>query len=81
MTQGYTAEVTVEDGETVVLAADSRNKSYRTHYSPFNRYSFSWLDRVLKFLWLDRLLGLNIDSVKKIRTKSFILVTAHLLPH
>jgi hypothetical protein len=32
--KGYTAEVWLNDGETVVLSADSRKKTYRTHYSP-----------------------------------------------
>ena len=32
--KGYTAEVWLNDGETVVLSSDSRKKTYRTHYSP-----------------------------------------------
>ncbi len=78
--KGYTAEVTLKDGETVVLSAHSRNKAFRTQYSPLSRYSSGWLDRVLRFLWLDKLFGANVDSVKHVKKKSFVFLTAHVLP-
>jgi hypothetical protein len=80
--KGYSAEVWLNDGETVVLSAHSRNKTYRTHYSPeyLRSFFFGWLGRLLRYFYLDRLFGLHIDTVKRVKTKNFILVTAHILP-
>lgn len=80
--KGFTAEVWLGDGETVVLSADSRKKTYRTHYSPeyLRSFFFGWLGRLLRYLYLDRLFGLHIDTVKTVRTKNYVFVSAHLLP-
>ncbi|KAL0482644.1 hypothetical protein AKO1_014335 [Acrasis kona] len=80
--KGYSAEVWLNDGETIVLSAHSRDKTYRTHYSPefLRSFFFGWLGRLLRYFYLDRLFGLHIDTVKRVRTKNFILVTAHILP-
>lgn len=80
--KGYSAEVWLNDGETVVLSAHSRNKTFRTHYSPeyLRSFFFGWLGRLLRYFYLDRLFGLHIDTIKRVKTKNFILVTAHILP-
>lgn len=79
--QGFSAEITLRDGETVMLSSDSRTKSYRTHYSPEYRSSFfySWLGKLMRLLWLDRLFGLHIDTVKHVKTRSYVFVTARIL--
>ncbi len=79
--KGYSAEVWLNDGETVVLSGHSRKKTYRTHYSPeyLRSFFFGWIGRLLRYLYLDRLFGLHIDTVKNVTTKNFIFVTAHLL--
>jgi hypothetical protein len=79
--KGYTAEVWMNDGETIVLSAHTRKKTYRTHYSPeyMRSFFFGWIGRLLRWLYLDRLFGLHIDTVKTVITKNFIFVTAHAL--
>lgn len=80
--KGFTAEVWLNDGETVVLQGDSRKKTYRSHYSPelFRSFFFGWLGRLLRYFYLDRLFGLHIDTIKTVKTKNYIFVTAHVLP-
>ena len=79
--KGYSAEVWLNDGETVVLSAHSRKKTYRTHYSPeyLRSFFFGWIGRLLRYFYLDRLFGLHIDTVKTVILKNFIFVTAHIL--
>ncbi|EFC43610.1 predicted protein [Naegleria gruberi] len=79
--KGYTAEVWLNDGETVVLSGDSRKKTYRTHYSPeyLRSFFFGWVGRLIRYLWMDRLFGLHVDTVKEVKTKNYIFVTAQLL--
>ncbi len=74
--KGYTAEIWLQDGETVVLSADAKKKTYRTHYSPEYLKSFfhGWLGRLLRYFYLDRLFGLNVQ------TKNYIFVSAHVIP-
>ncbi|KAL9648076.1 hypothetical protein ABK040_012130 [Willaertia magna] len=80
--KGFTAEVWLNDGETVVLSGDTRKKSYRTHYSPeyLRSFFFGWFGRLLRYLWLDRLFGLHVDTVKEVKTRNYIFVTANILP-
>jgi len=80
--KGYATEVWLNDGETVVLAADTRKKKYRTHYSPqfLRSFFFGWIGRLLRFLMLDRLFGLHVDTTKTVTTRNYIFVTAHVLP-
>lgn len=80
--KGFTAELSLRDGETVAIAADENQREFRTHYSPIYRRPLfaGWIGRLLRILWLDRFFGLHIDSVKKQKTTSVVLVTAHLLP-
>jgi len=79
--KGYSAEVWLNDGETVVLSGHTRKKKYRTHYSPeyLRSFFFGWIGRLLRYFYLDRLFGLHIDTVKTIITKNYIFVTAHIL--
>lgn len=81
--KGYTAEVWLNNGETIVLSAHKRKKTYRTHYSPeyMRSFFFGWIGRLLRFFYLDRLFGLHIDTVKNVTTKNYIFVTCHTLPH
>ena len=80
--KGYTAEVWLNDGETVVLSGDSRKKSYRTHYSPeyLRSFFFGWVGRLIRYLWMDRLFGLHVDTVKEVKTKNYVFVTTQILP-
>jgi hypothetical protein len=80
--KGFSSEVWMNDGETVVLAADSRDKTYRTHYSPefMRTFFFGWIGRLLRFFYLDRLFGLHIDTIKTVKMNNYIFVSVHTLP-
>ncbi|KAF0852925.1 Type II secretion system (T2SS)-related protein GspDL [Andalucia godoyi] len=80
--RSFTTELWLQDGETVAVLGDGKEREFRTHYSPMYRRPFfsGWIGRLLQFLALDRLFGLHIDSHKKSRTRSVLLVTAKLLP-
>ncbi|KAF0978588.1 hypothetical protein FDP41_002408 [Naegleria fowleri] len=80
--KGFTAEVWLNDGETVVLNGDSRKKTYRTHYSPeyLRSFFFGWVGRLIRYLWLDRLFGLHVDTVKEVKTRNYIFVTTQIIP-
>jgi hypothetical protein len=81
--RGFTAEVALEDGETVALVTDEKEREFRTHYSPMYRRPFfaGWIGRLFRMLAIDRLFGLHVDSVKKTKTKSLLFVTARIVRH
>mmetsp|Transcript_4506 Transcript_4506/g.17040 ORF Transcript_4506/g.17040 Transcript_4506/m.17040 type:complete len:173 (+) Transcript_4506:60-578(+) len=72
--------VTLESGRTVALQSQEREKVFRGRYwSGWKWYRMSgWLKvLVYAFRWL---IGLNIDTVKKVKVSNMIYLTGYVLP-
>lgn len=75
-----TTSVTLTSGQTVALQAQERERTYRSRYwDGWKWYRLTgWLKVLIyAFRWL---IGLNIDTVKKVKLTNMIYLTGYILP-